>query len=158
MKLDLKRLHADARRLKAVRVGSPIGRPKTGATDVIRQQYSEIMRMHDEDGCRWTEIANALAAQGVTQGRGAPLTGRRLTALMRNIALQKENEGKRIASRMRRSDLAPQQSEHGDDQKPKLKLAPELTNGGKPLRQTLISEEDLRRNEFERHAHLIKRK
>ena len=46
--------------------------------------------MHREDGATWTEIAAGLAAQGVTQGDGQPITGRRLTALMHNIRVQEE--------------------------------------------------------------------
>ncbi len=46
--------------------------------------------MHREDGATWTEIVAGLAAQGVTQGDGQPITGRRLTALMHNIRVQEE--------------------------------------------------------------------
>src|ERR1700731_2502370 len=105
MAINLNRLPADLKQLKTVRAGKPIGRPKTGATEVIRQQYFEIVRMHDDDGYRWTEIAVALAAQGVTQGPGSPITGRRLTALMRNVARQIEKAHMRNASRSKRCDL-----------------------------------------------------
>jgi hypothetical protein len=157
MAIDTKRLRVDVQRMKAVRIDTPIGRMKTGATNVIRQNYSELLRMHKEDGCRWTEIATALADQGVSQGNGAPLTGRRLTALMHNIARQREKERTRIVSRSQRSDISPR-VEHEGERKPKLKLARELTEPATPRRNIVVSEEDIRRTEFERHAHLIKRK
>src|ERR1700738_2350130 len=90
MKIDLKRLQSDVKRLKADRVDSPIGRVKTGATEIIRRHFGELERMHHEDGASWTEIAAGLAAQDVTQGDGQPLTGRRLTALMHNIRVRAE--------------------------------------------------------------------
>lgn len=90
MNIDLKRLRGDVKRLKADRVASPIGKVKTGATEIIRSNFDELERLHREDGATWTEIASGLAAQGVTQGKGQPLTGRRLTALMHNIRTRAE--------------------------------------------------------------------
>lgn len=158
MAIDTKRLGMDVRRMKAVRIDTPIGRMKTGATNVIRKNYSELLRMHNEDNCRWTEIAKALADQGVTQGNGVPLTGRRLTALMHNITRQREKERTRAALRSQRSDIPPPQIRHENEKTPKLKLALELTEPTTPRRNIVVSEEDIRRTEFERHAHLIKRK
>lgn len=88
MGIDLERLRTDVKKLKADRQDSPIGKTKSGATQVIRSNLAELERMYREDGATWTEIAAGLAAQGVTQGDGQPITGRRLTALMHNIRRQ----------------------------------------------------------------------
>jgi hypothetical protein len=53
---------------------------KTGATEIVRKHFAELQRMHYQDGASWIEIAAGLAKQGVTQGDGKPITGRRLTA------------------------------------------------------------------------------
>lgn len=90
MNIDLEDLRNFVKQLKADRQESPIGRVKSGATEVIRKNLRQLERMHDEDGATWTEIAAGLAAQGVTQGDGKPITGRRLTALMHNIRVQEE--------------------------------------------------------------------
>ncbi|MES2029319.1 MAG: hypothetical protein V4477_09105 [Pseudomonadota bacterium] len=90
MDIDLKSLRDYVKLLKAERQDSPIGKIKSGATEIIRKNLRELERMHREDGATWTEIAAGLAAQGVTQGDGQPITGRRLTALMHNIRVQEE--------------------------------------------------------------------
>jgi hypothetical protein len=90
MDIDLEHLRDFVKQLKADRQGSPIGRVKSGATEIIRKNLRQLERMHKEDGATWTEIAAGLAAQGVTQGDGEPITGRRLTALMHNIRVQEE--------------------------------------------------------------------
>lgn len=90
MSIDLERLRDYVKSLKAERQDSPIGKVKSGATEIIRRNRQELERMHREDGATWTEIAAGLAAQGVTQGDGQPITGRRLTALMHNIRVQEE--------------------------------------------------------------------
>lgn len=90
MNIDLKILRDHVHSLKAERQDSPIGKIKSGATEIIRQNIAELERMHREDGATWTEIAAGLAAQGVTQGDGQPITGRRLTALMHNIRVQEQ--------------------------------------------------------------------
>src|ERR1700722_6059126 len=99
MKIDLKRLQSDVKRLKASRINSPIGKVKTGATEVIRRHFDELERMRHEEGASWTEIAAGLAAQGVTQGDGQPLSGRRLTALMHNIRVRAEKLESKGAAR-----------------------------------------------------------
>lgn len=90
MSIDLERLRDHVKSLKAERPESPIGKVKSGATEIIRRNRHELERMHHQDGATWTEIAAGLAAQGVTQGDGLPITGRRLTALMHNIKAQEE--------------------------------------------------------------------
>jgi hypothetical protein len=101
MDIDLERLRNFVKKLKADRQDSPIGKTKSGATQIIRNNLEELERMYREDGVTWTEIAAGLAAQGVTQGDGQPITGRRLTALMHNIRVQ---EGKSQA-RERRAEV-----------------------------------------------------
>lgn len=103
MSIDLERLRDYVKSLKAERQDSPIGKIKSGATEVIRKNRQELERMHREDGATWTEIAAGLAAQGVTQGDGQPITGRRLTALMHNIRVQEE----RLRNREKSASDAP---------------------------------------------------
>ena len=90
MNIDLKQLRNYVGQMRSGRQDSPIGKIKSGATEVIRQNLVELERMYREDGATWTEIAAGLAAQGVTQGDGQPITGRRLTALIHNIKVQQE--------------------------------------------------------------------
>lgn len=156
MGIDLQRLRADTRRFKSTRARSPIGKPKTGATEVLRTHYAEINRMHSE-GVQWTEIAAALADQGVTQGDGEPITGRRLTALMRNIARQIERSVTAKSNRMSRKDLAISPFNRDENQKTKLALAPEITNRASAHSVECLSEGDIRRNALERHSHLLNR-
>jgi len=156
--MDMKQLRADVEKLKAKRpTTSTIGRVKTGTTAVLRKHYAEFERMH-ADGVKWTEIAAGLAVQGVTQGDGDALTGRRLTALMRNIALQNEKEGNKTVSRAKRNDVVLPRAEHEDDKTTKLRLAPELTAQKTTNRIAVVSEDEIRRSQLERHAHLLKRK
>ena len=44
MNIDLKRLRGDVKRLKADRVASPIGKVKTGATEIIRSNFDELVK------------------------------------------------------------------------------------------------------------------
>jgi|SRR3954470_1555441 hypothetical protein len=106
MDIDLERLRNYVKQLKADRQDSPIGKTKSGATQVIRNNLEELERMYREDGVTWTEIAAGLAAQGVTQGDSQPITGRRLTALMHNIKVQEEKS----QSRERRAEGAASDS------------------------------------------------
>lgn len=109
MDIDLKSLRDYVKLLKAERQDSPIGKIKSGATEIIRTNLRELERMHREDGATWTEIAAGLAAQGVTQGDGQPITGRRLTALMHNIRVQEE----RLLAREKGATSAPDKDSHG---------------------------------------------
>src|SRR5471032_1124918 len=120
--MDLKKLRADVQMLKAKRSPSPIGRTKTGATAVLRKHFAEFKRMH-EDGVKWTEIAAGLAVQGIKQGDGEGITGRRVTALMKNIARQNENEIRNSASRLSRKDVVGHAVGRENDKKTKLRLA-----------------------------------
>lgn len=155
--MDLKKLSADVKILKAKRTPSPIGRTKTGATAVLRKHFAEFKRMH-EDGVKWTEIAAALAVQGIKQGDGEGITGRRVTALMKNIARQNENESRKNASRLLRKDVVTCAIEREDDKKIKLRLAPELTAQRMTDRDAVVSEDEIRRGQLAQHAHLLKRR
>jgi hypothetical protein len=154
-----KRLRSDVKRLKASRVDFPIGKVKTGATDVIRRHFDELERMHHEDGASWTEIAAGLAAQGVTQGDGQPLTGRRLTALMHNIRIRAEKlENKRAARAPNEHPRNPSQKLGGLSRK-MVSLAPEMSRQrGSQLPDQVVSEEDIRRAELSKHAHLLRKR
>lgn len=159
MKIDLKRLRSDVKRLKADRVDSPIGKIKTGATEIIRSHFDELERMHYQDGASWNEIAAGLAAQGVTQGDGQPLKGRRLTALMHNIRVRAEKLKSKGALRSPSENLSNTIQRLGGQSRKTVSLAPELS---RPRSETqpdqTISEEEIRRAELSKHAHLLRKR
>jgi hypothetical protein len=153
MDIDLKRLHTDVKRLKAGRVASPIGKIKTGATEIIRKNFDELERMHREDGATWPEIAAGLAAQGVTQGDGLPITGRRLTALMHHIRVRADKLKGLIQVP---SKTVPPAQKLGWTAKKTVSLSPEMNRqitGSAP--DKTISEDEIRRAELSKHAHLL---
>lgn len=159
MKIDLKRLRSDVKRLKADRVDSPIGKIKTGATEIIRRHFDELERMHHEDGASWTEIAAGLAAQGVTQGDGQPLTGRRLTALMHNIRVRAEKLRSKGAVRRPSEHLPNPSQKLGGRSRKMVSLAPEMSRErDAQLPDQVISEEEIRRTELSKHAHLLRKR
>ncbi|WP_156402841.1 MULTISPECIES: hypothetical protein [unclassified Bradyrhizobium] len=146
-------------RLKANRVASPIGKVKTGATEIIRKHFDELERLHHEDGASWTEIASGLAAQGVTQGEGQPLTGRRLTALMHNIRTRAEKLKGKAIPRDRTKMPAERPQQDGRTARKTLALSAEMMgpSGGSLMDET-ISEDEIRRTELARHAHLLRKR
>jgi hypothetical protein len=163
MKLDFRRLHREVERRKSARVTSPRGRNKTGATAIIREHLPDLERMH-ADGAIWDEIAAGLSTQGVTQGNGKPLTGRRLTALIHNIknreatlapaAAKASSEAAQIGPLHRPMKAAKQRSGRSA-----LTLATEMV-----VRKTArvqanpdLDEQALRRAEFAKHEHLLKK-
>jgi hypothetical protein len=90
MALDLKRLHRDAKRLQEQKLKSRAGRETTGTTKAVRAALAEIYQLREE-GVQWSDIAKALADQGVVQGKAhSPLTTNRLTALVRQIEKQRQ--------------------------------------------------------------------
>lgn len=156
MNVDLKRLRGDVKRLKAARVVSPIGKIKTGATEIIRNNFDELERLHHEDGASWTEIASGLAAQGVTQGEGQPLTGRRLTALMHNVRTRAEKLKSKAIVRDRTNILPERLQKDGRNAKKTVSLSPEMSRPlGGILPDETISEDEIRRAELAKHAHLL---
>jgi hypothetical protein len=159
MKIDLKRLRSDVNRLKAGRVDSPIGKIKTGATEIIRRHFDELERMHHEDGAAWNEIAAGLAAQGVTQGDGQPLTGRRLTALMHNIRVRAEKLEEKAAMRSPRKHLSNSIKNLGGRSRKTVSLASEMSRPRiEKLPDEMISEGEIRRAELSKHAHLLRKR
>lgn len=158
MDIDLKRLRTHVKQLKAARVASPIGKVKTGATEIIRNNFAELERLHYEDGASWTEIASGLAAQGVTQGSAQPLTGRRLTALMHNIRTRAEKHGNKPARATREHPRNSGQS-HGQRPRKAVSLAPEMSLSQRETGpDQAISEDDIRRAELAKHAHLLRKR
>lgn len=156
MDIDLKGLRAHVKQLKAHRANSPIGKIKTGATEVIRANFEEIERLHREDGATWTEIASGLAAQGVTQGKGLPLTGRRLTALMHNIRTRAEKLKGNATVQDRGKRLPERLQKHGRAIKKTVSLSPEMSRpAGDSRPDKTISEDEIRRAELAKHAHLL---
>lgn len=156
MDIDLKGLRAHVKQLKARRASSPIGKIKTGATEVIRANFEEIERLHREEGASWKEIASGLAAQGVTQGEGQPLTGRRLTALMHNIRTRAEKLKSKGDAR-NRTTMASRRVQDVPTGK-RVSLSPEMNRPavGNNLPDT-ISEDEIRRSELAKHAHLLRK-
>ena len=156
MDIDLKGLRAHVKQLKARRASSPIGKIKTGASEVIRANFEEIERLHREDGATWTEIASGLAAQGVTQGEGQPLTGRRLTALMHNIRTRAEKLKGKATVQDRVKGLPERLQKHGRANRKTVSLSSEMSRPvGDSLPDQTISEDEIRRAELAKHAHLL---
>lgn len=108
MTLDPKQLRADAKRLHKAR-SSTSGRSVTGATSAIRAALPAIRELRDS-GVAWSAIAEALAQQGVVQGKDRlPITERRLTALVSHIEALDQ---RRLKSKAQpRSDTAVAQDE-----------------------------------------------
>ena len=104
MPLDPDKLCSDVEAHRADRgkaIGSG-GRPRSGAMSIVRQHLAAITALRD-DGATWSEIAAALAKQGIVQGNGTPMTGRHLTALIASIRRQ---DTERAAAQARRAALA----------------------------------------------------
>ncbi len=156
MNIDLKGLRAHVKQLKARRATSPIGKIKTGATEVIRANFEEIERLHREEGASWTEIASGLAAQGVTQGGGQPLTGRRLTALMHNIRTRADKLKSKGGARNRTTIVSKRLQDVSTGKR--VSLSPEMNRpaADNNLPET-ISEDEIRRSELAKHAHLLRK-
>jgi hypothetical protein len=159
MGIDLKRLRADVKRHKAARTASPIGQIKTGATDIVRKNLRELERMNREDGALWTEIAAGLAAQGVTEGKGRPISGRRVNKLISNIKVQ--------AAKMKNKEIARSLPKPAPDPvrkssrpvKKTVTLAPEMKRQQRRIiDDRVVSEEKIRLAALQKHAHLLKKR
>jgi hypothetical protein len=154
MTLDLKRLRADAANLKTARSTSGSSRETTGTTKAIRAALPEIYKLRDQD-VQWADIAAALAAQGVVQGKDrTPLTTNRLTALVRQIELQTE---KRQAKKLKttppiaRSSKSALQTRH-------LSLSSDLKADTRAADERLYqSEDEIRRLAFEHVKRMTKK-
>ena len=104
MPLYPKRLARDAKRAQAQRPDSSIGRETTGVTRAVRAGLP-IIRQLRAAGVTWAAIAEAMSAQGVTQGEGRPLTATRLTAIVTQVEAQTRRKAEREARRRTRPDL-----------------------------------------------------
>lgn len=104
MPLDPKRLARDAKRAQAQRPDTGIGRETTGVTRAVRAGLPVIRQLRAA-GVTWAAIAEAMAAQGVTQGAGTPLSATRLTAIVTQVEAQIRRKAEREAGRHSRSDL-----------------------------------------------------
>ena len=159
MGIDLKRLRIDVTRHKAARSTSPIGQIKTGATDIIRKNLRELERMHREDGALWTEIAAGLAAQGVTQGKGRPITGRRLNKLISNIKVQAAKMKNKEPAHSLHKLVRDSVRKPSQPVKKTVMLAPEMKRQQRKIMDDrVVSEDEIRLAELQKHAHLLKKR
>lgn len=146
MTLDLKRLRTDSSKLKTERLKSGSGRETTGTTKAIRTALPTIYRLREE-GVQWSDIAAALAAQGVVQGKDrVALTTNRLTALVRQIEQQNEKRAAKAASK----GVSPRPKKIAM-QNPRLSLSSELEAETRAVEgRPSQSEDEIRRLAFER--------
>lgn len=158
-KLDFKRLTNDVDALRRSRPADlgPGGRRLTGAMAIVRDNLDALEAMH-AGGATWGDIAAGLAAQGVTQGAGDPLTAKRLTALCasvkRQAAKRAAKQAKVQVERSRRLDLRPTPVAPAR----RLQLASDLTP--KPLTPpelSAASEQEIRQAQFDGLQDLIRK-
>ncbi|MEG9528992.1 MAG: hypothetical protein MIL41_25020, partial [Hyphomicrobiales bacterium] len=90
---------------------------------VVRENLEELRALHDA-GHTWVDIAAGLASQGVTQGSGQPLTGKRLTALIASVEREAIAKSRRQATRAARIDLAAATPTRADAVRRDLRPAP----------------------------------
>lgn len=167
-KLDLKRLARDVDTLRTSRplgVG-PGGRRLTGAMAAVRDNLKALEALHAA-GASWVDLAAGLTAQGVTQGQGDPLTGKRLTALIASVKRQAARQAAAAARRGTRPDLPRPSTPSVTRQDPPdavprtavARLAPELQArpAPPPGDDAPPSEAEIRRIQAERHSHLFKK-
>lgn len=113
-------------------------RVKTGSAAFTRTHLEEIKSLRAE-GHGWRLIAAAVAALGVTQGDGVPITGRRLAALVSAVEKQAARQERKLEVRRQRRDLVnPGRSS---------RLSPDLSDFPRPKSSPAgsLSEEQLRR-------------
>lgn len=158
-KLDLKRLAEDVDTLRRSRPAGlgPGGRRLTGSMAIVRDNLDALEALK-AGGSSWVDIAAGLAAQGVTQGEGDPITGKRLTALIssvkREVAKEAAKQEAAQARRARRPDLrqAPATPSR------RLRLASDLTS--KPLtppESSAASEQAIRQAQLDGLQDLIRK-
>ena len=150
--LDLKRVRADVRKRQAsrqneIRTG---GRPRNGTMALLRRHLAQFEQMVAE-GATWVDIAAALAAQGVSQGDGQPITGRRLTALRASLRRQDERRTRAVAERTQREDIPARTSG------PRPTLSGELAPPSRSRSPLTLSEEDHRRAALDRAKAILKK-
>lgn len=153
MPLDPKKLRQDAKRLQSARPGSMIGRESTGTTRAVRTALPVIYQLR-QDGVSWPAIAEALAAQGVVQGKDRiPLTTNRLTALVSQIEQQEHKKASKAGNR-RRGDAVNPPAEPVK----RLSLSPDLVTRPVPFDpDPSLSEDELRRAALENIQDVLKK-
>lgn len=142
--LDVSRLQRDVEALeteKEARGRQRDGRVKSGAMKMVRENLAQIKALH-ASGHIWNTIAEALAAQGLTQGDGDPITGRRLSSLVSAIEKQTERKELKLAARRQRRDLV--RPERAPRLSSDLSVPPRLQTS----QPGSLSEELLRRNQL----------
>ena len=150
MPLDPKQLRQDARRLQDAR---PVGRERTGTTKAIRTALPVIYQLR-KDHVSWPAIADALAAQGVVQGKDRiPLTTNRLTAIVSQIEEQERKKANKAGNRVR-SDAPHRPAEPAR----RLSLSSDLTTRPAPLDpQPSSTEDELRTAALENIKSVLKK-
>jgi len=153
MSLDSKKLRQDAQRLQKERQSSLLGRETTGTTKAIRAALPIIHQLR-RDGVSWPAIAQALAKQGVVQGKDRiPLTTNRLTALVSQIEKQERKKKLKLGNRDR-GDTTKRQVEPA----PRLALSPDLVGPADTSDlQPHSTEDELRQAAFEKLRTVLKK-
>ena len=153
MPLDPKQLRQDARRLQDARPGTAVGRETTGTTKVIRTALPVIYQLR-KDGVSWPVIADALAVQGVVQGKDRiPLTTKRLTAIVSQIEQQDRKKANKAGNR-NRSDAVQRPTAPAR----RLSLSPDLLTRPTPSNpEPFSTEEELRRAALESIKNVLKK-
>ncbi len=125
--------------------------------DIVRGNLDALQRRHDA-GATWVEIAAALANQGVVQGNVAPITGKRLTALIASVRLQQAKRAAKAVLRSERGDVFVERPPVDAPARP-LRLAKELIKGASPS-MSLASpnvEDALRQENYEKYSKLFRK-
>lgn len=157
MTIDRSKLRNDVKRLS--KGEGALRRPTITAE--IRDLLPEIERLRSEDRAPWKVIAQALAEQGVTEGAGQrPLSERRLTSIVTKLKAKKMARAVDARDRGARVDVAKDATSGpsllADKTKPRLAIA--LTAPSEDASEELpLSENEIRRMQREKHAHLIKK-
>lgn len=157
MPIDPERLSQDAARLQDDRPQPS----STGTYAAVRAVLSTIATLRLA-GITWAAIAEALAAQGLTQRAGTttvPITGTRLSALVSDIKKKDERKARQAEQRQGRPDLAgPGSSKNSPSRKLTLARelsvkAPDATPSG-----ATDSEEAIRRQQYDAVQSVLKPK
>lgn len=153
MPLDSKKLRQDAVRLQKARGTSPVGRETIGTSRSVREALPIIHQLR-KDGVSWAAIAQALAQQGVVQGKDRiPLTTGRLTALVSQIEAQERKRALNAGARARGDTV-----ERSAEPVKRLTLSPDLAASTETSEiSSLSTEDDLRRAAFEKLQTVLKK-
>ena len=145
MPLDSKKLHQDALRLQKAR--------QVGTTKAVRDALPVIRELRKKE-VSWAAIAQALAEQGVVQGKDRiPLTTSRLTALVSQIEALERKKALKFGDRDRADTTArPVRPAH------RLTLSADLIRpAGTSDFQRPSTEDELRQAAFEKLQTVLKK-